>query len=725
MAVNQTLRGNPELKQVHLNIGFQGGMNVAFADDMLPTTVVRNLVNYDIESIGELNTRKGFGKNKALTDLFYASGSYHNADINLSTHKEVFFTLLQNDNMSWQRLSDSKSLSYFVETYGSSNVIRYLRLLVNKTTKDLYWEDVTVTISLTPTFVIEEGTISSADFIIKDNLLNWQYVDKYGRIYFTNSDKGLLIFDAESTTPSTPWTFVGSFTGKDNQAYKPNGIETRKLGFNVLGTNPLTWLYESELTTESIQGIYITTSDRKPLQILPAGSPFQVNILYTGDTYAFSLTFKEYDAIIEATVSKNTELSVDGSLAVYDITFATQPSDEVEIGINFDSDLVTLDTYYDYYQVGAVPGDAALVEQLNVGEFKIMEMYDRLVYYKGNAIWFSEVDVYDYIPNFNYVLVPLDKTDEIVKIIFFRTSYIVFTKRRIYKLTGDFGSTVFSLDLVNDNLGCISPESTVVIGNELFFVSTMGLRSLKTDAFRENLENVREFDNAISPLIIGDESMYAIVYKDQYKLMTNQRGKYRGVYVNYRTYETPDEIRYYYKQNAFLTDKYAKDSYPDFMFVENGELYSFRSNGVYKLGDAYTDFGKSFNTIVETTGYNFGYPTHEKKIKHVLLKASGGKIDQSITVQVAADGELVSSSEFVAIDVDSNGNVIYEEAPVVIGSSIDLGNLIGEGSTKFHTKKIRLAARGKNIAIRIISDSIDRMTIQAIGYIFKLGKVRE
>lgn len=725
MAINQTLRGNPELKQVHLNVGFQGGMNVAFADDMLPTTVVRNLVNYDIESVGEVNTRRGFGKNTALTEVFYPSGAYHNAEVNLTTHKEVFFTLLENKNGAWQVLSDTKSLADYVALFGETNTIRYLRLLVNKSTKDLYWEDVTVTVKAVPTFVVNKGTISAADFTIKDDLLNWQYVDKYGRIYFTNNDKGLLVFDAESLTPATPWSYVGAFTGKTNEAYKPNGIEARKLGFNILGDTPLTWLYESELTTESIQGLYITTSDRKPLQILPAGTPFQVNILYTGDTYAFTLTFKEFDTIIEATVAKNATLSVDGSLAVYDVTLKTQPSAEVEIGINFDSGTVTLDTYYDYYSVGAIPGDATLVEQLNVGEFKITEMYDRLVYYKGNAIWFSEVDVYDYIPNFNYVLVPLDKTDEIVKIIFFRTSYIVFTKRRIYRLTGDFESSTFMLDLVNDNLGCVAPESAVVIANELFFVSTMGLRSLKTDVFRENLENVREFADAVAPLIVGNDRMYAVVYKDQYKLMANLRGTYKEVTVNYRDYPLPDEVRFYYKQNAFLTDRYAKGQYPDFMFFENGELYSFRTDGLFRLGDAYMDFGKSFYTVFETTGYNFGYPTHEKKIKHVLLKASGGKVDQPIIVQVAADGEMTSSSEFVPVDVDSNGNIVYESTDVVVGSSIDLGNLIGEGMTKLHTKKIRLGARGKNVAIRVLSNSIDRLTIQAVGFIFKLGKVRE
>ena len=187
----------------------------------------------------------------------------------------------------------------------------------------------------------------------------------------------------------------------------------------------------------------------------------------------------EYDTPVELTATKNTTLSVDGSLAVYDVDLVTQPSTEVEIAIDFDSELIEIETYYDYYNVGQVPASATVVDQLNVGDFKIMEMYDRLVYYKGNVVWFSEIDVYDYVPSFNYVLLPLDKSDEIVKIKFFRTNYIVFTKYKIYKLTGDFETSTFTLSKVNDNLGCIAPNSVVVIQNQLVFLSNIGLRAFK------------------------------------------------------------------------------------------------------------------------------------------------------------------------------------------------------------------------------------------------------
>jgi len=718
----QPIRGNPEQKQIDLTTGFRYGMNITYSDDLLQPNVLRQATNFDIESVGELTARKGFGVNTALTELLYPGGNYVNTEVNLSTQKEVFFTLLQNDNSVWRRLAESPSLADYLFLYDGTT-LRYFRLLVVKATQDLYWEDVTIVVQAVPSTTIRKGTISAANFDYNRKLFNWGCVDKYGRLYFTNNDKGLLIYDSEEETD--PWIYVGAFTDKANEAYLPNAVEVRRIGFNVLGDDPLSWLYESELTTESIQGLYLTTSDRKPIQVIPPGETFQVNILYTGDTYDFVLVFREYDAEIEISYVKNTTYSVNGSLAVYDVTLKTQPTDEIEIQIDFDSVTVVLDSYYDYFPTGQVPASAEVVSKLNVGQFKIMEVYDRMLYYKGNVIWFSEVDVYDYIPNFNYVIVPLDKTDEIVRIAFFRDSYLLFTKRKIYKLTGDFESSNFRLELVNNNIGTISPNTVNVLNNEMYFVSTLGLRSLKTDTFKANFENIREFDESIRPLIVPSEDMYAIVYKDQYLLFANQRGTYKTVTCNYRDYQTPDQIRFYYKQGAFVTDVYAPTTYPDFIFVETGDMYSFRSDGLYRYGDAFTDFGEEYELYVETIGMNFGYPTHEKKIKHVLLKCGGGEVQFPIVLQVAADGQLASSSLMVPTGIDESGNIIYSDMSPVVGSSLPKLNLFGDGLKKFHTKKFRTSARGKNISIRVIAKPSDMLSLSSIGMIFKLGKVRE
>jgi len=725
MGTAQIYRGNPELKQVYQLSGFTGGMNITLADDLLNTNTLRRLVNFDCDIQGELSVRKGFGKNTALTQLLYPENVYINSAMTPgnAAQKEVFFTLLENDNNAWATLADMPSLADYIATFGETNHIRYLRLTVNTSTKDLAWEDIDITLADPLVSTVQTNVIDAADFQSSAFLTNWEAFDKYGKIYFTNNDKGLLIFDSESATPADPWTYVGAFTGKTNAAYKPNGIEARKVGFNVLGTSPLSWLDTQAILTESIQGVFITTTDRKPVQIIPSGTKFHVNIMCTGTENDFVIEMSENGEALELKSTLNATYSSSG-LRVYDVELVTQPSSEVEIQISYAESTVEIEPYFDYYYTGSVPADAKAIEQLNVGDYKMVEMYDRVVYFKGNVLWFSEIARYDYIPNYNFIILPIDSTDEVTGIKFFRTSYIIFTKRRIYKISGDFESASLTLDLVNANIGCTAPRTPMVIGNLMFFVSTQGLRALKTDSFRENLENVVEFDEAINPLIKCNEFSQAIMYKDQYVLLFNNGDAPGEITVNYRPFPIPNALRYYYRTGGFVSDEYGLGGQPDFIFMENGLMYSLRDNGCYRYGDAYSDFGKDYDCLLETAGITFGYPSHEKKVKAVTMKAGGGSSNQPIQVDLAADGELVSSSSMIPTG-EVDGSVIYENQNPDLKDSELITTLFGEGVYNYHTKKMRLSAKGKNIALRLQASADDRLTIQSIGYVYKLGKIKE
>ena len=39
--------------------------------------------------------------------------------------------------------------------------------------------------------------------------------------------------------------------------------------------------------------MYITSLDNKPLTVIPSGSKFRINVLYTGDDKGFTITYKE------------------------------------------------------------------------------------------------------------------------------------------------------------------------------------------------------------------------------------------------------------------------------------------------------------------------------------------------------------------------------------------------------------------------------------------------
>ena len=244
----------------------------------------------------------------------------------------------------------------------------------------------------------------------------------------------------------------------------------------------------------SIQGIFLTTIEGTPVVDLPSGGKFKVYVLYTGADATFNFTFKEGEKDLTASVTKDTTNSVAG-YNIYEVELGVVPTSEVEIKIEKSG--AGIDPYYDYYSVGSPDPEAKAVETLNIGEYGICEAYNRAVYYKGDTIWFSEINNFDYVPNYNYATLPIEPIDEITKIVFFRNVYIVFTKYRVYKFMGQFGTTEFQIMPVNMAIGCHAPNTVVPIENELYFASTRGLFSLRSSEFRDGIENLRELDTKV------------------------------------------------------------------------------------------------------------------------------------------------------------------------------------------------------------------------------------
>lgn len=705
MAKYQTYQGNPEQKLMTISSDFSGGLNLMFSDDLVADNEVRFIDNFDLDIKGQLKVRKGFGKHKALSEMLFSGTETINefpiVEKTDSPVKEIaYIRLLRNDNNAWKNLTVSKDLSEYQTYFGAeSNVVKLFILakLADDSTK-IFVNTYTIG-SSSVTRAYSSKTISTT-LTISDNLMNISSGEQYGKLYFTSNENGMFVYDSEKDEVS----YVGTFTGKTNSAYKPTGIEARKIGFNVLGTDPLSWTDNSGLTTESIQGVFITTADRIPTTVIPTGIPIQINIIHTGDLHDFSIVASEYESPIELAVSaKNATYSTD-AISVYDVTFKTQPVNEVQFNINFTSEAVDLADYIDFYPIGQLPENAKVVQSLNVGAYNIVQMYDRLVYYKDNEIWFSEVNTFDYIPNYNYILVPMDADDKIVKIKFFRTSYMIFTRKKIFKLIGSFESSQLALELVNGDIGCIAGETVHLVENDMYFLSTRGLRALKTDRFIANLENIREFDEKVYPIVTNNAKAYAIMYKDQYMLFSNLRDLVREVEIDGRTYKVPDVLRHYYKFSAFSMDNFAEESYPRFIFIEGGDMFSILGPEVFKFEEAYSDFDVMYNAAIETAGTHMGYPTHEKKFKNIIFKFGGDAEVNTIYVDSYADGNL-EHSELVSIE-DTSEHLEVESA-------------------RFAISKEYLPSKCKNVAIRLEIPAVRDLTLQAISYIFKLGKVKE
>lgn len=755
MGVRQGISGNPETKYVWLTEEFTGGVNIAYADDNTADSEFRQLLNYNLDSRGALEKRKGYTRNTGLTELLF-SDKYGTVPefpmfsrntlslLDSDVKNIVLFKFLDNTNNIWALLGDMESVEYF-QSRIVTDITYNLKILIIAQYNDGSNKYFINKYTVTKDNVTREGKtgVLDVDVVADRNFMSVACGEDTVKLYITANKQGLIIFDKETDE----FSYISAKSGAENVAYKPNSIEIRKVGFNVLGDDPLSWIDSSNLTTESIQGVYLTTTDRIPVLIVPSSYKFQINIIYTGTKNEFDITLKDStksqdnDITIEAT--KNAEFSKDG-LAVYDIVIKVQPTGEVEFNIKFKDSTVNVSTYRDYYSIGTVDPQAQKVEKLNVGEMKCIEIAQRLVYYGGNTVWFSEINRYDYIPNYNYVLFPLENTDEIVKISYYRTSYMVFTKRRIYKLLGTFGSDDFAITMVSDSIGCVAPESVYMVDNKMFFLSQVGLKALKNDVFRENLENIEDLDEKVSPYIYENEYAYGFLYKDQYVLINNLRGDVIPVEVRYKEYTIPDTCRYYYNNEAFVFDQYASDGsvaermFPYFVIYDNGELYTFLSDKdgkptVWKYGQDYMDFDTPFDTLLETAGINMSYPLHKKKIKNIILKCTGGEIAQPLYVVVYADGAKAYDTWMGATRVTSDGSVVYDiinEPTLELPPSIAKLGLMELGITKLGNspiilRKLKLPTTCKNIAISIESKTADKLVIMSLGYTYKIGKVKE
>ena len=604
MGKYQTHRGNPETKLFYLVDQLTGGINTDFSDDTSPDNEFKSIVNFNMDKRGSLHKRMGFGKLNAVSEIFnlfdripFTRGKTPEEPNPEDTNDNiVYMKMLKNDNNCFRNLSaftGEKSYRKYQKVYGGQNNTFELLMI----TTSLYLNTSTAwlfTCTLPQLKYDSDGQELPEDTIIVSsqvydlpvvfnwdrNLCNIDTIEFFDKIYFTGNDKGLVCFDRKTNT--------FSYTGKDinstvNNAYKPSPMEVRKIGFNVLGDDPLYWINYQGISTDSVQGVYLTSDDDLPLTKIPSGAKFRLNILYTGSDSGFTVTFKEGETELTATVASNSNSST--GLKVYDVTFNTVPTSEVEIKIQKNG--AQIDPYYDYYEVGPIDPETKKVVNLNIGDYGMCEMYNRAVYYKGDTIWFSEINNFNYVPNYNYVSLPIEPTDKITKIVFFKNVYIIFTKHRIYKMLNSFGSSNFQIMPVNLAIGCHAPGTVVPIENELYFASTKGLYSLRSSEFSEGIENLRELDAKVKS-ITADVTMYlgertdpavryngisdrayAIRYKDKYMLFFNtafQQGDIAAL-------QDLDVLVYQYDMKAFTEVKFPIK--PTFLFMVDNAIETF------------------------------------------------------------------------------------------------------------------------------------------------------
>ena len=683
MGKYQTYRGNSENKLFYLIDQLVGGINTDFSDDSSPDNEFKSIVNFTMDKRGSLYKRMGFGKLTAVSQIFakFSETPEVKNKTELNPNPEdyndniVYIKMLQNDNNCFRNLSaftGEKAYRKYQELYGNqNNKFKILMITTNNESNNSKSWLYTCTLPVleydehgdptdTETIILEEN-INELPVIFKwdRNLTNIDTIEFFDKIYFTNNNKGLVCFDRKTDS----FSYYGSGIGdEENKSYKPSPMEIRKVGFNILGDDPLHWVDYQGLTTDSIQGIYLTTTDDKPTTVIPNSGNFKLNVLYTGADNGFAITFKEGEYERSATVQEDTQSSTTG-LKVYNVSFTTVPTSNVEIKIEKTG--ANINPYYDYYDVGAIDQEIKVVTHLNIGEYEMLEMYNRAVYFKDDTIWFSELNNFHYVPNYNYVSLPIEPTDKITKIIYFRNVYVIFTKFRIYKMSNAFGDADFQVIPLNLSIGCHAPHTIVPIENVLYFASSRGIYQLISSAAYGNssnsltFENVKEIDTKVKSLTsnvtmyLGEltdpavryngisEYSYAIRYKDKYMLFFNTAYEQGDI----AALNNLDVLVYNYDMKAFTETRFTEK--PTFLFMLDGAI-------------------ECYCTVPQKEDYS---------VEETLLEYDFGDVQNDVVEDISGNGyDAKTVGSFIknpGIGVKLNGNNNYIKTSV-INSKFDL-----------------------------------------------------
>ena len=598
----QEYRGNSENKLFYIINDLYKGMNTEYSDDSSNDNEFDIMLNFDLSTTGSLVKRLGWGRVDSVSEILKKFEILPTSYLKNEDHPNpdsindilLYMKLIKDDNNCFRRLMDYESYFDYQNLYGTQNNSFHILMITKKgnTTACYGWllkvtipeaefdenneqiDNIVCTLDRIELPVIFNGT---------RNLKNIDTIEFYDKIYFTSNNDGLVMFDRTKEEFSY---FVANHENIENQAYVPNAMEVRKVGFNVLCNDPIHAVDHQGIVTESIQGIYLTTETNIPVLKIPNSGVFVLNILHTGTNKDFAITLSSGET--ELTVKKTylANISTD-NLSAYQIELGNIPTGEVELKIEKIN--AELEPYYDYYEIGTVDPEAKEVKTLNVGGHGIVEMYNRAVYYKDDTIWFSDINIFDYVPNYNYVTLPIEPTDKIVKIVYFKNIYVVFTQKTIYKMNGAFGESNFSIEPINLSIGCIAPNSVIPVENELYFVSTTGLYALVSSAYREGIENIKELDLNVKSLTAGKdifdpeqtkemvklsgltEHTTAFRYRDKYMLFANNE-EYDSSYMNAFDY---DVLVYDFNLKAFNVLRYK--SKPTFIYQIGDKMLTYCS----------------------------------------------------------------------------------------------------------------------------------------------------
>lgn len=569
-------------------------------------------------------------------------------------------------------------------------------------------------------------------------------------------DPVLKVTEGYKTGESSIITKIG---GKEQEnLYQPSPLEVQQVGFNILANDPLK-AYKNDGESVKVKGTFFTITVEKdgetfaqPTTQVPFNDDFNLHIIYTGSTKPSDPQFRPSTG--ETDEEKNPYKNLPGSWEddtkkVWKCT-GVDSSQTLEIKITLGEDVFL--TY-------AIPTSVPISEEGYIGTIndlilssthsKVID--NRLVLYGNHGyMFYSDVDTFNYFPNYNFVYVVSEAGEEaITNIAYFRQYYAIFTNKKIKRMTGTLGDLQsMGIYPLSDFIGCPNGRTVRMVGNNLLFLGNDGIYRLKQGYLGEGTENIEKVDEALDGMLNLSNVLQAFVMNNNYVIVMNDgktwivyntqtnafyeynlESKMGQIYNGKELDETMAKLYlpFYsifqstlYDTNGdfFFVPMYKYDYVLDNMYAEKAgiDLLMFRFNDLdfLETEDRHKD-GYGFISTLETHLMNMGYPTHTKKFKEVFIKwvnESGHVLPLYITI-IVDDNVVISPEKYKVVyngDTDTYTYVEVLESNGQITTDRVLGELtLGQdaiGKKTVQQLKIKVGAKGRSIKL-ILSDGVN------------------
>jgi hypothetical protein len=495
--------------------------------------------------------------------------------------------------------------------------------------------------------------------------------------------------------------------------YTPDPLEALYIGTNGLADNPDAYLTDGTGSVLKITGL---TVDLR-YGVINAPSTFTAYVSTTGSEiveYRFEYRVRGADTWILGQDWSTTKVWEFVPLVVDDFEIRALIRDQA-----------VPTTEYEYvmprYTVNETDENSQIPHDTMHDCNRILLYWDRIILYSDptqpTALFISHLKNMSYFPIPNSLEIENDRQEPLNIIKPYRDSLVAFTDTSFQAIFGK-APAEFVRIRQHTSIGCIAPESAVVVENSLFFRSSEGIHALRSVSVSDNRADVRRVDTNIENIIPLDTDACGIVFDNQYHVLFPQQNK---------------RLRYYYtqKRTPWTKDESTKLDFSKFYKFGDSLYGQSQSTGaVYQFDEgAVDDAGASFTDFIKFKSFDFGEPYNPKKLKELQVLVEQQTTIVNSTIKVYADASLVLGADESYASVDANGNVVWN-AVSDPNLTIDSGTVFGSwelgtsafGSVDSLLEKLSLYGKCRRVTITIEHSVSEKNRFLGCAFIFKVKK---